>query len=101
MQKIEPKPLTLRTRLKRLAHKTLCFSRSRVMHDLLLGLYRSPKSFVEAAVHASTLPCRLRLARTDPKTARPERSAAKSKGVRQAFSPHFIEKSHSHDSAGR
>ena len=38
MQKIERKHLTLRTRLKRLARKTLCFSRSRVMHDLLLGL---------------------------------------------------------------
>jgi len=30
---------TLRTRLKRLARKTLCFSRSCVMHDLLIGLY--------------------------------------------------------------
>ena len=35
MQKIERKHLTLRTRLKRLARKTLCFSRSCVMHDLL------------------------------------------------------------------
>jgi insertion element IS1 protein InsB len=39
MQKIERKHLTLRTRLKRLARKTLCFSRSRVMHDFLIGLY--------------------------------------------------------------
>ena len=39
MQKIERKHLTLRTRLKRLARKTLCFSRSRVMHDLVIGLY--------------------------------------------------------------
>jgi insertion element IS1 protein InsB len=38
-QTIERKPLTLRTRLKRLARKTLCFSRSRVMHDLIIGLY--------------------------------------------------------------
>ena len=38
MQKIERKHLTLRTRLKRLARKTLCFSRSCVMHDLLIGL---------------------------------------------------------------
>jgi insertion element IS1 protein InsB len=36
-QQIERKHLTLRTRLKRLARKTLCFSRSRVMHDLLIG----------------------------------------------------------------
>ena len=39
MQKIERKHLTLRTRLKRFARKTLCFSRSWVMHDLLIGLY--------------------------------------------------------------
>ena len=39
MQKIERKYFTLRTRLKRLARKTLCFSRLRVMHDLLIGLY--------------------------------------------------------------
>ena len=38
MQKIERKHLTLRTRLKRFARKTLCFSRSFLMHDLLIGL---------------------------------------------------------------
>ena len=38
MQKIERKHLTLRTRLKRFARKTLCFSRSCVMHDLIIGL---------------------------------------------------------------
>jgi insertion element IS1 protein InsB len=38
MQKIERKHLTLRTRLKRLARKTLCFSRSHFMHNLLIGL---------------------------------------------------------------
>ena len=38
MQKIERKHLTLRTRLKRLARTTLCFSRSHFMHDLLVGL---------------------------------------------------------------
>jgi insertion element IS1 protein InsB len=37
MQKIERKHLTLRTRLKRFARKTLCFSRSFLMHDLLSG----------------------------------------------------------------
>jgi len=45
MQKIERKHLTLRTRLKRLARKTLCFSRSRVMHDLLIGLYMNRVEF--------------------------------------------------------
>ncbi len=38
MQKIERKHLTLRTRLKRLARTTLCFSRSFLMHDLLIEL---------------------------------------------------------------
>ena len=39
LQKIERKHVTLRTRLKRLARKTLCFSRSCFMHDLVIGLY--------------------------------------------------------------
>ena len=45
MQKIERKHLTLRTRLKRLARKTLGFSRSRFMHDLLIGLYMNRVEF--------------------------------------------------------
>jgi insertion element IS1 protein InsB len=45
MQKIERKHLTLRTRLKRLARKTLCFSRSRIMHDFLIGLYMNRVEF--------------------------------------------------------
>jgi len=48
MQKIERKHLTLRTRLKRLARKTLCFSRSRLMHDLLIGLYMNRVEFSRA-----------------------------------------------------
>ena len=36
MQKIERNHPTLWTRLKRLARKTLCFSRSCVMHDLVI-----------------------------------------------------------------
>jgi insertion element IS1 protein InsB len=39
LQKIERKHLTLRTRLKRLARQTLCFSRSIAMHDLVIGLF--------------------------------------------------------------
>jgi len=49
MQKIERKHLTLRTRLKRLARKTLSFSRSRVMHDLIIGLYMNHVEFGCAA----------------------------------------------------
>ena len=45
MQKIERKHLTLRTRLKRLGRKTLCFSRSRIMHDFLIGLYMNRVEF--------------------------------------------------------
>jgi insertion element IS1 protein InsB len=45
MQKIEHKHLTLRTRLKRFARKTLCFSRSGVMHDLSIGLYMNRVEF--------------------------------------------------------
>ena len=37
-QRIERKHLTLRTRIKRLARKTICFSRSTQMHDIMIGL---------------------------------------------------------------
>ena len=37
-QKIERKHLTFRTRLKRLARKTICFSKSLEMHKILFGL---------------------------------------------------------------
>jgi len=35
---IERKHLTLRTRIKRLTRKTICFSRSIQLHDIVLGL---------------------------------------------------------------
>ena len=38
-QQIERKPLTLRTRIKRRARKTLCFSKSVFMHDTVIGLF--------------------------------------------------------------
>lgn len=37
-QRIERKNLTLRTRIKRLARKTICFSKSQIMHDIVIGL---------------------------------------------------------------
>jgi insertion element IS1 protein InsB len=37
-QRIERKNLTLRTRIKRLARKTICFSKSVFMHDTVIGL---------------------------------------------------------------
>jgi insertion element IS1 protein InsB len=38
-QQIERKHLTLRTRLKRLVRQTICFSKSTVMHDIVIGLF--------------------------------------------------------------
>ena len=38
-QQIERKHLTLRTRLKRLVRKTICFSKSITMHDIVIGLF--------------------------------------------------------------
>lgn len=38
-QKIERKHLTLRTRIKRLTRKTICFSKSEWMHDTVIGLF--------------------------------------------------------------
>jgi insertion element IS1 protein InsB len=38
-QHIERKHLTLRTRIKRLTRKTICFSKSIEMHDIVIGLF--------------------------------------------------------------
>ena len=38
-QQLERKHLTLRTRIKRLVRKTICFSKSIPMHDLVIGLF--------------------------------------------------------------
>ena len=37
-QRIERKNLTLRTRIKRFARKTICYSKSVQMHDIVIGL---------------------------------------------------------------
>ena len=39
MQRLERKHLTLRTRLKRLARKTICFSKKQFFHDGLITLF--------------------------------------------------------------
>ena len=39
LQRLERKHLTLRTRLKRLARKTICFSKSQFLHDGLIALF--------------------------------------------------------------
>jgi insertion element IS1 protein InsB len=38
-QQLERKHLTLRTRIKRLVRKTICFSRSIEMHEIVIGLF--------------------------------------------------------------
>ena len=38
-QQIESKPINLRTRIKRLVRRTICFSKTTTMHDLVLGLF--------------------------------------------------------------
>jgi insertion element IS1 protein InsB len=38
-QKIESKHTNLRARIKRLARRTICFSKTNCMHDLVIGLF--------------------------------------------------------------
>jgi insertion element IS1 protein InsB len=38
-QRIERKPINLRTRIKRLVRRTICFSKTTTMHDLVIGLF--------------------------------------------------------------
>jgi insertion element IS1 protein InsB len=47
-QKIERKHLTLRTRIKRLARKTICFSKSEWLHDVVIGLFINRYEFGRA-----------------------------------------------------
>ncbi len=44
-QKIERTHLTLRTRIKRLVRKTICFSKSTQMHDTVIGLFVNRYAF--------------------------------------------------------
>lgn len=45
MQKIERKHLILKTKIKRLQRKTICFSKIFSMHDLVIGLYINKYEF--------------------------------------------------------
>jgi insertion element IS1 protein InsB len=47
-QKIERKHLMLRTRIKRLARKTICFSKSTQLHDIVIGLFINRYEFGRA-----------------------------------------------------
>lgn len=44
-QKIERKHLTLRPRIKRLVRKTICFAKTRQMHDIVVGLFVNRYAF--------------------------------------------------------
>jgi len=44
-QKIESKHLNLRTRIKRLVRRTICFSKTEQMHDLVIGLFMNRYKF--------------------------------------------------------
>lgn len=47
-QQIERKHLTLRTRIKRLTRKTICFSKSIWLHDAVIGLFINRYEFERA-----------------------------------------------------
>ena len=44
-QKIERKHMNLRTRIKRLVRRTICFSKTTTMHDLVIGLFMNRYEF--------------------------------------------------------
>jgi insertion element IS1 protein InsB len=44
-QKIARKPIHVRTRMKRLVRRTMCFSTTTLMHDLGLGLFINRYAF--------------------------------------------------------
>jgi insertion element IS1 protein InsB len=47
-QKIESKHINLRTRIKRLVRRMLCFSKTEQMHDLVIGLFINRYEFGRA-----------------------------------------------------
>jgi insertion element IS1 protein InsB len=46
--KVERKHLTLRTRIKRLVRKTICFSKTTQMHDIVIGWFVNRYAFGRA-----------------------------------------------------
>jgi insertion element IS1 protein InsB len=48
MQRIESKHINLRTRIKRLVRRTICFSKTERMHDLVIGLFITRYAFGRA-----------------------------------------------------
>ena len=52
-QKIESKHINLRTRIKRLVRRTICFSKTEHMHDLVIGLFVNRYEFGCAIYYGS------------------------------------------------
>ena len=48
-QKIESKHINMRTRIKRLVRRTICFSKTERMHDLVIGLFINRYEFDRTA----------------------------------------------------
>ena len=48
MQRIESQHITLQTRVKRLVRRTICFSKTEYMHDLVIGLFVNRYAFGRA-----------------------------------------------------
>ena len=44
-QKIKRKNLNFRTRIKRLARRTICFSKNAILHDTVIGLFINQEEF--------------------------------------------------------
>lgn len=53
-QAVERKNLTFRTRIKRLCRKTICFSKSVIMHDIVVGLVINILEFGWTLQHCRT-----------------------------------------------
>jgi insertion element IS1 protein InsB len=47
-RKLKRKHLALRTRIKRLMRRTICFSKSTQMHDIVIGLFANRYTFGRA-----------------------------------------------------
>jgi insertion element IS1 protein InsB len=45
LQTLESQPIKLRTRMKRLVRRTMCFSKTTTMHDRVLGLFMNRDEF--------------------------------------------------------
>jgi insertion element IS1 protein InsB len=60
-QKIESKPINLRTRIKRVVRRTMCFAKTERLHDRVIGLCVNRYEFerlIEHALHSSETPSR-------------------------------------------